>query len=235
MNLITALILFNILILIYQIFIQIFSILFGLTGLNLERSKFQVISILTGTGFTTSESEAIMTTKKRRHLAQNIMLFSYIFNISIVSTFVTIFASSTTATIGEFKIGIAYTGINIILMYWLNKSKSFKKFLDRAISKLSNINNLNRKKAITVFDTYGNKVIAEINLQHSSSLFKSISVNDFGHTYPLQVLVIKREDQINCDIKPTDIIHENDIITVFGKIKDIRYLFEEKIVDNINI
>ena len=43
MNLVLALILFNILILLYQIIIEVFTILFRITGINLEKSRFQVI------------------------------------------------------------------------------------------------------------------------------------------------------------------------------------------------
>ena len=53
MNLVSALILFNILILIYQLLIEIFTALCRLTGISYEKAKFQVVSLLTGTGFTT--------------------------------------------------------------------------------------------------------------------------------------------------------------------------------------
>ena len=39
---------------------EIFVILFRLTELKLEVSRFQVISLMTGTGFTTGESELIL-------------------------------------------------------------------------------------------------------------------------------------------------------------------------------
>ena len=36
-----------------------------------EKARFQVISLLTGTGFTTRESEIVLSTRRRRRLARN--------------------------------------------------------------------------------------------------------------------------------------------------------------------
>ena len=90
-NLLAAIIVFNVLILMYQIIIEIFSSIFSIEGVQIDKSKFQVISILTGTGFTTNESELMLSTKRRRKLTQILILFSYLFNITIVSTIINLF------------------------------------------------------------------------------------------------------------------------------------------------
>ena len=231
MNLATSLILFNILILIYQIFVQIFSILFSLTGLNMDRSKFQVISMLTGTGFTTAESESVVSTKRRRRLAQDLMLFSYIFNISIVSTFVSIFTSSSSASLSQLQIGILYTIVNLIVMYWLNKSATFKNFLDITINKITS--KRLKKNIITVFDTYGDKVIAEINLKNIPITLANLSIRDFGQTHKMQILVIKRDDIVISNVSVNDIIQSGDIITIFGNLRDIKYIFQDNLKEPI--
>src|SRR3954470_5183154 len=55
--------------------IEIFVILFRLTGLKVEVSRFQVISLMTGTGFTTGESEVILGHPFRRRLGIFLILF----------------------------------------------------------------------------------------------------------------------------------------------------------------
>ncbi len=47
--------------------------LFMLTGLPERKARFQVISILTNTGFTTGESEVITSSRRRRRLASRMM------------------------------------------------------------------------------------------------------------------------------------------------------------------
>ena len=65
MNIDLALLLFSFIILLYWVITELFTFIFQLTGLPAERARFQVISLLTGTGYTTRESEVIMASCKR--------------------------------------------------------------------------------------------------------------------------------------------------------------------------
>lgn len=91
MGLIGAVLLFFLFILVYVMIAEIFTVLFRLTGLTEEKAKFQVISMLTNSGYTTQESEVIATSKIRRKLAQITMVFGYAFTVTIVSSVVNIF------------------------------------------------------------------------------------------------------------------------------------------------
>ena len=93
MNVYMALFLFSLIILIYWVITELFTILFRFTGLPDERARFQVISLLTGCGYTTRESEMFLSNRRRRRLARITMLFGYVFNITIVSAFVNVFLS----------------------------------------------------------------------------------------------------------------------------------------------
>lgn len=93
MNIYTALSLFSFIILVYWVITELFTILFRFTGLPDERARFQVISLLTGCGYTTRESEMFLSSKHRRRLARITMLFGYVFNITIVSAFINVFLS----------------------------------------------------------------------------------------------------------------------------------------------
>ena len=75
MNVYMALSLFSLMILLYWVITELFAILFRFTGLPDEKARFQVISLLTGTGFTTKESEIILSSRRRRRLARATMLF----------------------------------------------------------------------------------------------------------------------------------------------------------------
>ena len=93
MNIYVAASLFAVLVLLYWIISETFTVFFRLIGLPDEKARFQVVSLLTGCGFTTRESEMILTTRSRRRLARVTMLFGYIFNVTIVSALVNIFVS----------------------------------------------------------------------------------------------------------------------------------------------
>lgn len=73
--------------------IEIFVVLFRLTRLKVEVSRFQVISMMTGTGFTTEESELISGHPIRRRLATFLILFGA-FSMAVIISSISEFLSS---------------------------------------------------------------------------------------------------------------------------------------------
>jgi len=65
--------------------IEILSIVMKLTGLELSKARFQIISILTHTGFTTRESELIVQHPVRRKIASILMIVSYVAQITLIT------------------------------------------------------------------------------------------------------------------------------------------------------
>ena len=120
MNIYLALLLFSFIVLVYWVIAELFTFFFRLTGLPDEKARFQVISLLTGTGFTTRESEMILASRQRRRLARVTMLFGYVFNITIVSAFINVFISVTDAGAGDqffgFLIPLATAALILVFM-----------------------------------------------------------------------------------------------------------------------
>jgi len=77
-------ILFSVFFCVLWILIEVLSILFKITGLELSKARFQVISILTHTGFTTRESELIVQHPVRRRIASMLMIISYVAQATLV-------------------------------------------------------------------------------------------------------------------------------------------------------
>ena len=224
-NLLAAIIVFNILVFIYQVMIEIFTTIYSIEGIQLDKAQFQIISILTGTGFTTSESELMLLTKRRRKITELMMLFSYIFNISIVSTLVNIIISSAGPAINELIIGIVLTIINFLIIALLNKSTKVKRKLENLIKKIATNVRKKRKNPISVYDTLGDKVIAEINVLKINNNMNNINTEKLKEKYDIQVLVIKRGEQVISSIEPNITINYNDIVIVFGKMRNIKKIF----------
>ena len=68
MNIYLAFSLFALVILGYWVISELFTLLFRFTGLPDEKARFQVISLLTGCGFTTRESELLRCLIGRQNL-----------------------------------------------------------------------------------------------------------------------------------------------------------------------
>ena len=226
---------FNVLILIYQIIIEIFSVIFSIEGVQLDKAKFQVISILTGTGFTTNESELMLASKRRRKLTQTLILFSYLFNITIVSTIINLFIATTEVSLEELGIGIILTIANIILLIILNKATRVRRFFDEIVKKIEIKKMEKRQNPMSIYDKYGDKVIAEVILLKVNNKIKNINTVKLKNEYDIQLLVIKRGEEIISDINEKVTLKEHDVLLVFGKQKIIRDLLVKSKKRNTNI
>lgn len=224
-NLLAALVVFNILILLYQIMIEVFSAIFRVDGVQIDKARFQIISILTGTGFTTNESEIMLATRKRRKITQIMILFSYIFNISIVSTIVNLFISTSNTSLTELIIGVVLTVINITLLIGLNKSTKIRRIFDNLVLRIGKRKKKRRINPISIYDYYGNKVIAEVRIIKMHDKITDLNIVKLKKDYNIQLLVVKRGSLIISDIDETIKIQDNDVLLVFGNYKVIKNLF----------
>jgi hypothetical protein len=68
MSLVSSITLIITVIIVYYLLINLFSILFRITGLPKEKAGFQAVSLLTNAGYTTGESEIVVSEKTRRRI-----------------------------------------------------------------------------------------------------------------------------------------------------------------------
>jgi hypothetical protein len=80
-----SLVIFLIFFVLLWLLIEILSIVMKLTGLELGKARFQIISILTHTGFTSRESELIVQHPTRRKIASILMIVSYVAQITLIT------------------------------------------------------------------------------------------------------------------------------------------------------
>ncbi len=205
--------------------IEVFSAIFRVDGVQIDKARFQIISILTGTGFTTNESEIMLATRKRRKITQIMILFSYIFNISIVSTIVNLFISTSNTSLTELIIGVVLTVINITLLIGLNKSTKIRRIFDNLVLRIGKRKKKRKINPISIYDYYGNKVIAEVRIIKMHDKITDLNIVKLKKDYNIQLLVVKRGSLIISDIDETIKIQDNDVLLVFGNYKVIRNLF----------
>ncbi|MBQ8468927.1 MAG: TrkA C-terminal domain-containing protein [Clostridia bacterium] len=217
-------------ILIYVSFIEIYSILFRITGLTKIKSRFQAISLLTNSGYTTSESEVVTTNKLRRNIAIASMLTGYVFSVIIVSLTFNLIATINIKDLQENYLTIIIIFSIFALLLILFKlpfvKKPFEKlieFLARKIMKKDIAENI-----ITLLDIYENDTIAEITINNVPPMMidkklSEINMRDFS----INLLLLKRDGQTQTATKET-IIQKGDIIIVFGPLKKIKKLFISK-------
>ncbi len=220
--------LFVIFTLIFIAIIEVFTILFQLTGLEKSKARFQVISILTGTGFTTKESEVITRSKIRRKIAQVIMIFGFTSTATIVSIIFGVVNNFDKFNVSDLMVSVF---IFIVIYYVFTLSK-IGDFFDKQIEKIANRalfgRNTNR---IIIKDSYDNNiVIAEIYLKIlPSRLFEKTLEESSISREGLMVLAIERGHQTMTNINKDTVLSADDTITVFGPLSIINEIFYKSI------
>ena len=246
MSLTSSIILLVTVIIVYYVLSRLYSTLFRLTGIPKEKSGFQAISLLTNAGYTTSESELIVSEKTRRHIATAAMLTGYFFSVIIVSLFINLF-STIDFTGTEEQILPLLIGFGGLLLFFLILripfvSKGLNKLMEgitiRAYKKASKDN------YISVLDTYDKDAVVNIYLYKVPDFLegKCIGKSDIRKKYNVNILMYTRNGQ-NHYVTADTILSNKDTLTAFGPLASIRDAFllnghgekkdrKEKIVDD---
>ncbi len=223
-----SIILFCAVMMVYVILIDIFTVLFRLTGLSKEKAKFQVVSLLTNSGFTTKESEFVVETPFRRRLARVIMFFGYAFSITIVSSMVNLFMSFDRNEISTSYKLIIILGVFFVLFMLVRRIKAFRMATDIWLTKIGyKIFFSAKTNPIIVLDEFGERILANITLNklpeklHGAPLLRSGLKENYG----IQVLLIRISDGTYVPATAATILEEGSTVTVMGTFKHIKNVF----------
>ena len=231
MNLIVALTLFGAIILIYWIILELFTMMYRATGLPDDKARFQVLSLLTGAGYTTRESEMLLSSKGRRKLTQITMLFGYVFNVTIVSAFVNVFLSLKLSQMDNFFIGVLIPLGVAALIIVLIRVRFVRKRIDRLFEKIAGrIMHQDSVNTILLMDYIGQDSIAQVSLKEVPEEFtgKTLAESGLKTKYNILVMLVERGglevEAANADT----VFRPGDKLTVFGQYKTISTAFLAK-------
>ncbi len=213
----------------YMVFTEIFTVLFMLTGLSEEKARFQVVSMLTNSGFTTRESELIVASPIRRRLGSYTMLFGYIFSMSIVSAILNVFLSVSQKQLGSIVHSIVYPTIYILALVTVRKLPFIKQRFDGAVKNIASKIIFGKKaNIISILDSYGENVIAELIVKTLPDVLEGVTLmnSKIRENYDLRILIIKRDSQTLSNVGPGDFIYQHDRVVIFGALNNIKKLFK---------
>ncbi len=232
MNIYTALSLFSIIILIYWVMTELFTILFRFTGLPDERARFQVISLLTGCGYTTRESEMFLSSRRRRTLARVTMLFGYVFNITIVSAFINIFLSLKTNQVEHYFFGVLIPVAAVAIIFAFIRVPKIRAWGDSLLQGIADrlIGRTEDFNTVLLMDYIGTDSIALVTLHNIPEEYQGLSLsqmslkNDTG----ILVMLIERPGEKAVAADADTVFAVGDKITVFGNYSTICKTFHAR-------
>lgn len=235
MEIFEALVLFILFILIYMVIAEVFVVLFRITGIPEEMASFQVISMLTNSGFTTNESNIMINSKLRRRITKFVMLFGYAFTVTIVSALVNIFLQFKDTFLGS-TFSVVPIMISIATIWgFLHKNKWIKSKIEKIINSIAykflyktNINHiiiLQRLKDLVIARVILNELPSELN---GVELAKTAMKTKYG----INVLY-KITNNGESEADAHTVLNNGDTIVVIGDEKNINSVFGIK-GENIN-
>ncbi|MFC7373270.1 TrkA C-terminal domain-containing protein [Fictibacillus iocasae] len=203
--------------------IEINVIIFRLTGLEKEVSRFQVISMLTGTGFTTGESELILGHPVRRRLSMFLILFGAFSLAVIISSISNILADE----FRSLELAFIAAGLFIIILFLLIPAvkKKLERLLNQTMEEKFDLIDLPIRDVLLKED---NDHLTEVYI-HDGSPYIGKSICDVEEEGDhLSILFVTRGDLIIKKKKEASKLQEGDKLLIFGDRKTIEDLFKEK-------
>lgn len=198
------------------------------TGLSTDSAKFQSRSAYTGVGFSTSESEKIMSHPVRRRIIFNLMIIGNAGIVTVMSSLILTFVLPETLASKLYGLIIVVVGMSII--WWAIKSKWVDKALSNIINKM-----LKRYTGIEAQD-----YAAILHLKDDFKISeKLVGEEDWIANKTLKLLNLRREGLtvLGIDRHGDDylgspggnaMVLPEDVITVYGKSEVIKSVFSRK-------
>lgn len=197
--------------------IEIGVLLFRMTGLDREIARYQVISMLTGTGFTTQESALIIDHPIRRRISSGLILFGYFSLAVIISSIATILSS-------DLRIGLLLTVIVVlivILLIFKNKV-IFNTLENRFEHEMDTEYNLEDWPMKTALALDEDEMVAIIQIKHESDYIGAKGKALVEENLDIVLLIIRRGDEIlRFDLFEVE-LQQGDKIMIIGKEDDIK-------------
>ncbi|MDX1359512.1 MAG: TrkA C-terminal domain-containing protein [Clostridia bacterium] len=215
------LILFGVILAIIWVIIEIVSILFKSTGMDLYKARFQTISILTHTGFTTRESELIVQHPLRRKFASFLMVISYLSQITLISVLLNILISNSNKLL---SIGTVVLAV-LLFFILVTRTKFLSSRIDRVMERIIEkriLRSTKKNPMSRVLKTDQEFGIYEIVVDENGGLDgKALKDSGLKEDF-IQVLKIEKgHESINFP-EPGQMIDAGDKLIVYGKIKSIK-------------
>ena len=225
MNIYLALLLFSFVILLYWVITELFAFIFRLTGLPDEKARFQVISLLTGTGFTTRESEMILSTRRRRRIARVTMLFGYVFNITIVSAFINVFLSMKIIRVGYELLGFLIPLATVALIFIFIRVPKVHAWGEDLLQHLAD-RIFDRKEtfnAVMLLDNISSQSIAQVTLRYIPEEYRGLSLAEtrLGAETGILVMLVEHPGGRPTAAQAKTVFEVGDKLTVFGDYQTI--------------
>lgn len=215
--------LFALILLVSVFLVKIGSLLLEITGMDPEWARFQALSAFTGTGFTTSEAEGVVSEPLRRRIISGLMLLGSASIVSLISTFV---SSLVKQDVEHASISIGALAIIALILWRIAASQRLANLLRRVVKarveKMELVPTTAIQNLLQHAEGYG---IVRVSLDEKSpQIGKTLA--ELGTTkQDVLVLSIQREEGMIAVPKGPETLRVGDALLCFGRVNSIARVF----------
>lgn len=196
-----------------------------LTGMSQDAARFQARSALTGAGFTTTESEQIVSHPVRRKIVGMLMLLG---NIGLVAASGTLIVSLVGIEDGDKSSILKFVVLicGLFLLYIIASSKIIDRFMCTVISwALSKYTEIETRDFSTLLHLHGDYQIAEIKVRPIDLMAgKTLAESNFKHQGVLVLGVINEDGEYYGAPDAEHVILPNHTLVIYGLPESVHQL-----------
>jgi asparagine N-glycosylation enzyme membrane subunit Stt3 len=194
------------------------SIALETTGMERAKARFQALSALTGTGFTTREAESIVNHPKRRSITTWLIFIGNVGIIALIILMILYLRAGLTAPSVLHICIIIVSVLTLILLIKLRVMDKLTSGIVRLVCRGHAVSCLVTEELIYRIGEYGiaNVVVSEKDRTAGFAL-KDIGFSKGGIT----VLAIERKDNVLPFPKAEEIVLAGDYLLCYGKVAEI--------------
>lgn len=199
-----------------------------LTGLSRETARFQARSSFTGVGFTTEESESVVSHPVRRHIVMLLMLLGNVGIAAVVATLMLSVLRSSESDRGWSHMLLLLAGLSLLV--YLAKSRLVERHLNRLIAwGLKRWANLTVRDHVAILQLEKGYAVSELAVEPQDWLAEKTLRDLKLPTEGVLVLGIRREDGAYLGTPTADmVIHPGDTLVIYGPIDRIGELDQRR-------
>lgn len=203
--------------------VEVSAVMLRLTGLDIDTARFQAVSIITASGYTTAESELVTRHPVRRKIAMFLMISGTVALAFLISILVRILGAGFTGLQDIFLVLSA-----LLLVYLLIRNPGFVRFfsghLERRLARQPALRKRNMEELLRLDEKHS---IAEVQLINPKAFcinktLGEVRLRDRG----ILILSIRRDGKTLHAPRGTDDLRQGDILLAYGRPENISRLID---------
>lgn len=199
-----------------------------LTGMSRESARFEARSSFTGVGFTTQESESVVTHPVRRRIVMLMMLLGNAGIAAVVATLMLSVLSTSQSERGWSYVLMLLAGL--LLLVYLARSRPVERQLNRVIAwGLQRWANLAVRDHVAILQLEKGYAVSELAVEPQDWLAGKTLLELKLPNEGVLVLGLRREDGVYLGTPTADMeIHSDDTLVIYGPIDRIEELDQRR-------